>query len=105
MVEPAGVPIRKALLVAGVQAGLLVALRVYEESEAILIEQPKKVATPLTTVRVRPLVQDSVPPAGFVAMARLTTVELSVVTTRLEALRAATAGCWSQIARAPPPPG
>ena len=60
------VPTMNAALVAGVRNGLLLATRVYALAEAKLIEQPKNVAMPLTTTRLRPLVHDRVPPAGFV---------------------------------------
>src|SRR5512133_837849 len=73
--------------------------------EPRLIEQPENLAYPLTTRMLVPPVQLSVPPAGLLAIVRLTTVVLSVVTTWLEPLRTATTGCCPQIAAAWPPPG
>ena len=70
-----------------------------------MIEQPKNVATPFTTVLLSPLVHDSVPPAGFVAIERVTMVELSPVTMALSAFSTATTGCCAQTTATAPPPG
>ena len=59
----------------------------------------------MTTWRAVPLVQLSVPPAGFDEIASVTTVELSVVTTWPSVFSTATTGCWLQTAPVAPPPG
>src|SRR3972149_2653073 len=69
------------------------------------MEQPVKVAMPAATGSVVPLVQERLPAAGLVPIARVMTVVLSVVTTLLLMSRTATRGCWAQTAPAGPPPG
>lgn len=60
---------------------------------ALSILHPVKPATPAVTVRVRPLVQLSVAPAGPAAIASVTTVELSPVSVAPLASLRATIGC------------
>src|SRR3990172_3034652 len=69
------------------------------------MEQPVKVAMPAATGSVVPLVQERLPAAGLVPIARVMTVVLSVVTTLLLMSRTATRGCWAQTAPAGRPPG
>ena len=59
----------------------------------------------MTAVTLVPLLQLRVPLVGFVPIARVTTVELSLVTTWPSELTTATTGCWLHVAPAVPPPG
>ena len=89
-------PIRKPELMAGLYTGLLLATRLYGLADPKLMEQPKNEATPLTTMRLVPLEQLSVPPAGLVPIVIVTTVVLSLVMTWLSEFWTATIGCWDQ---------